>query len=223
MTLSDENELSDTPLTGAIPPAHSKITQFLSSLFHPFLIPTYITSALMLRPGLYSIVLPVELKLWFISVVCGFTFVIPATSVFILLKFRVIESLAMKERNERIIPLLLSSASYMALLFSIKSNNIPPLFLYVLYSATFALLSGLLINLVYRMSMHTLGWSALSAILIIVSIRIGIPLLGMIIASLLISGIVGFVGLKQNTCQQARVYAGYAAGVIVILLVSLFG
>ncbi len=223
MTLSDEHELSDPIITGSLHPGNSKLTQFLSSLFHPLLIPTYITSALMLRQDLYSIVLPVELKLWFISVVCGFTFVIPASSVFILLKFRVIESLAMEERNERIIPLLLASGSYMALLFSIKSNNIPPLFLYVLYAATFALLAGLLINLVYRISMHTLGWSALSAILIIVSIRIGIPLLGMIITSLLISGVVGFVGIKQNTRQQARVYSGYAAGVIVILLVSLFG
>jgi len=197
-----------------------QVSRILSYLFHPLVIPTFIISALMLKPDLYTIILPLMYKLWFISVVCLFTLVLPVSGIFLLQKFKLISSLEMNSRKERTLPILLTSACYMALLFTIKATNVPPLFLYVLYSATFALLAGLLINLLYKISLHTLGWSALAATLTAVSLRIGAPLLSLIIASMLISGIVGYARLQQNAHKPSQVYLGYVAGVLVISLIS---
>ena len=197
------------------------VSRILSYILHPLLIPTFATSTLMLQPGLQTIVMPGPLRIWFLSVVIVFTLVIPVTGVLILLKFKALYSLEMYQRNERTIPLLISSTSFMVLLFAIKSTGIPPLFLYVLYSATFALLAGLLINLVYKISLHTLGWSALAATLTGISLRMGIPLLMLIIISVLISGVVGYARLKQNAHNPAQVYLGYVAGICVIFLITL--
>jgi hypothetical protein len=198
----------------------NKVSRILSYVFHPLIIPTFIITALLLSPGLYSILLPQVYKQWIVMIVCLYTYVLPITGILILKKLKLISSIELENRKERTIPILISSASYMALLFTIRNTDVPPILLYVLYSATFALLAGLLINIIYKISLHTLGWSALAATLIAVALRTGAPLLGLIITSLLISGIAGFARLKQNAHNQSQIYLGYLAGVLVIILIS---
>jgi hypothetical protein len=197
-----------------------QVSRILSYVLHPVIIPTFIITTLMLRPDLYTIIIPFMYKLWFIMVVFLFTLVIPVSSIILLQKFKLISSLELQNRKERTMPILLTSASYMALMFTIKATNVPPLFLYVLYSATFALLAGLFINLLYKISLHTLGWGALAATLTAVSLRIGAPLLNLIIISILLGGIAGYARLQQNAHNNSQVYLGYITGVVVIILIS---
>ena len=196
------------------------LSRILSFILHPLLIPTFAIAALMLQPDIYPIVLPNSIKFWFISVIFIFTLVIPASSVFILLKFNAINSIELKQRNERTIPLLIASTSYMGLVYFMKPTIIPPVFLYVLYSATFALLTGLFINLVYKISLHTLGWGAITATLTGISIRLGTPMLPFILISILLSGVTGYARLKENAHNQAQVYLGYIAGVCVVIFIT---
>jgi hypothetical protein len=149
-----------------------------------------------------------------------FTLAIPAGSVLLLFRFNMINSIELSHRNERSIPLIIAASSYMALLYLIRPTNIPPVFLYVLYSATFALLAGLLINTVYKISLHTLGWGALTTALTGISIHLGVSLLPYIAVSVLLSGLAGYARLKENAHNQAQVYWGYAAGVFVIILIT---
>lgn len=204
-------------------PEKFQLSQFLSIILHPLLIPSIATTALMLRPDLYTIILPNNMKFWFISVVIVFTLLIPLAGVLILLKFNAVNSLEMSARNERTLPLIISSTSFMVLLFSLKSTGIPPVFLYILYSATFALLAGLLINLFYKISLHTLGWGAIAAAFTGVSLKLGVPLLAFIIVAVLLSGLAGYARLKQNAHNPAQVYLGYVAGISVIILISFLG
>jgi hypothetical protein len=196
------------------------LSRLLSFLLHPLLIPTFTISALMLQPDIYPIVLPDQLFLWFLSLVFIFTFIIPVSSVFILLKFKAINSIELNYRSERTVPLLVAGISYMSVLYFLRVTNIPPVFLYVLYSATFALLTGLLITMVYKISLHTLGWGALTATLTSLSIRLGIPMLPFILISVILSGLAGYARLKQNAHNQTQVYSGYFAGVLIVLLIS---
>ncbi len=199
----------------------NRFSQLLSYILHPLLIPLLATLAIMMRPDLYNIVLPDRLKFSFVSLVIVFTLVIPVVAVLLLKKFRAIDSIEMKNRNERTIPLLITATSYMVLLFFMKPANIPPLILYVLYSATFALLAGLIINLVYKISLHTLGWSALAATLASISLRFGTPLLLLIIISVIVAGFAGYARINQKAHNQAEVYLGYVAGLGIIALLSI--
>ena len=198
-----------------------QLSKLLSYLLHPLIIPTLVISALMLRPDLYSIVLPAWLKLWFISIVFVFTLLIPAAGVLLLLKLNKIYSIELNQRTERTIPLLIASASYMVLLFFMRQPNIPPVFLYIVYSATFALLAGLLINMVYKISLHTLGWGAFATTLIIISLRIGVSLMLLISIAVILSGFVGWARLKENAHNPAQVYLGYIAGVIIVIGITM--
>jgi len=197
-----------------------RLSRILSFMFHPLLIPRLTISALFLEPTLYSIFLPGRFNIVFLSMIFLFTFAIPAGMLLILFWFNVINSIELSHRNERSIPLIIAGSSYMALLYFMRPTNIPPVFLYVLYSATFALLAGLLINTVYKISLHTLGWGALSAALTGISISLGTPLLPYIIVAVLLSGLAGYARLKENAHNQAQVYWGYVAGVFVIILIT---
>lgn len=196
-----------------------RFSKFLSYILHPLVIPTFATVALLMRRDIYSIVLPLQLRLWYLSVVFAFTWLIPASAVYILLRIKAIYSVEMSGRGERTLPLLIASASYMALLFFVKSSNIPPLFLFVVYSATFALLAGLLINMFYKISLHTLGWGAFVATLISISLRMGMPLLTLICVSVLLAGLAGYARLKENAHNVTQVYLGYIAGAAIVMLI----
>jgi hypothetical protein len=204
-----------------MPSPTQPFSRILSYILHPLLIPVLASSALMLRPDLYTIVLPTPLKLWFIGIVGIFTVIVPATSVFLLMKLNMIDSIELNRRTERTIPLLISSISFMALLYILMTSGMPPVFLYMLYSATFALLAGLLINMVYKISLHTLGWAAMAASLTSISLRMGVPMLMLITGAWIISGVVGYARLKQNAHNQTQVYLGYVAGVSIIVLITL--
>jgi len=198
-----------------------QLTKILSYILHPLLIPTFATLALLLYPDISIVLMPFKLKIWFISVVFVFTFLLPVAGVLILLKFKAVGSVEISQRNERTLPLIIASTSFMVLLFSIKSTGIPPIFLYILYSATIALITGLVINTFYKISLHTLGWGAMAAAFTGLSLRLGIPMLGFIQTAIVLSGIAGYARLKQNAHNQTQVYLGYVAGVSVIILILL--
>ncbi len=199
-------------------------SRILSYILHPLLIPTLVTAALLMRPELYTLVLPVSLKIRFLLVVFVFTTVIPAAGVLLLLRVNAIYSVQLQDRAERTLPLLIASTSFMVMLYLLKTTNIPPLFLYVLYSATFALLTGLLVNLAYKISLHTLAWGAVAATLTSIALRMGISsLMVLILATWLLSGLAGYARLKENAHNQAQVYLGYVAGVCVVILISFLG
>jgi len=198
-----------------------QLSRLLSYILHPLLIPTLAISALMLHPDMYSIVMPPALKLWFLCLVIVFTLLIPSASVLILWKFNAIYSVELAHRSERTIPLLITSASYMALTFFMKPVSIPPVFLYVVYSATVALLAGLLINMAYKISLHTLGWGAMATTLVSISLRMGIPLPGLISITVILAGLAGYARLKENAHNQTQVYLGYLAGVSIVMIITL--
>lgn len=197
-----------------------QIPKVLSYVLHPLLIPTFATLVLY-QPDLYSIEFGKLLKIWLLSVVFVFTFVIPVIGVLLLLKFKAIQTIEMNDRGERTVPLLIAGVSFMALLFSVKSTMIPPVLLYIIFSAAFSLLAGLLINLVYKISLHTLGWGSFVAALTGISIRFGVPLLAMIVFSVLLSGIAGYARLKLNAHNPAQVYLGFVAGICVIAFIMI--
>ena len=198
-----------------------QLSKLLSYILHPLLIPTLAIMALMLRTDLYSIVMPLHLKLWLLSLVIAFTLLIPSASVVILLKLNAVYSVELTHRSERTIPLLVTSASYMALTFFMKPLNIPPVFLYVIYSATVALLTGLLINMAIKISLHTLGWGAMATTLVSISLHLGIPLPGLISVTVILAGLAGYARLKENAHNQTQVYLGYIAGVSIITVIAL--
>ncbi len=198
----------------------TKIARALSYILHPLLIPTYAVLLLLNLPFYLTFALSLEIRIWLMILVFSFTFLIPVAAIITLGYFKMISSPELEDSRERTLPLLITSASYFALLYVLRNSGIPSYFLYFIYGAIFILLTGLIINLFYRVSIHTLAWGAAVASFIGISVRMGIDIPAIIMITILVAGLAGFARLKLNAHNSTQVYLGFIAGAGILLLLT---
>lgn len=196
-----------------------KLAKFISTITHPILLPTWMLLVFM-ASGIFKIsFLRADVCL---SVVFGTTFIIPILVLFVLKKFKLIKSLMMERRDERFLPLFIMVLSlYMTSRFF---NGVNALILYNFYLISNLVLCVIVfwINLYWKISFHGIGWGAFSGMLFIMS-TIAAPLyLNYFLASILISGLVGWARLKLKSHSEPQLYVGFTVGFLVLLLIYNF-
>lgn len=198
-----------------------RLAKILSYILHPLLIPTYAALIMLNLPLFMTYTLSMEAKIWLVILVSGFTCVMPALVVISLYYFHMVKSIELEEAGERTLPLLLTSVSYYALLYLLRSSGLPAYFLYFIYGALFTSLVGLLVSLVYKISLHAMGWGAAIAAFTGISLTMGVDIPLVIILSILLAGVAGYCRLKLNAHNTTQVYLGFAtgAGIMVILII----
>lgn len=195
-----------------------RIARILSYILHPLLIPFYSLILLFNLPVLISIGFEAQLSL--LGMVFTFTILLPVAVILLMYYLKLVESPELEKSSERTLPLIFTSASYLGLNYVLRGSGVPDYLLYTLYGALFTLLTGLLINLAYKVSLHTLGWGAFSASLIGLSIRMSLDIPLVIALVILIAGFVGYSRLKLNAHNPTQVYLGYVAGASIILALT---
>lgn len=199
-----------------------RLAKFLSYLLHPLLLPTYATFLLLNLPLFLAYTLSTEAKIWLILLVFGFTYLLPVTVIVFLYYLKTIKSLELEDPKERTLPLLLTAICNYALLYLLRESGLPPYFLYFLYGALLVLVAGLLINLVYKISLHALGWGAAVASFIGIALKMQLDIPLIIIPIILLAGLAGYSRLKLDAHNQTQVYLGFVTGAGMILLLTFY-
>ena len=197
----------------------NKLAQFISIIFHPILLPTWMF-LIFIASGICKVSLVnVEICL---AVIFGTTFILPVSFLLILKKIKVIESLTMEKREERFIPIF----AVIIFLYATSRffNGVSALALYNFYLICNLILCIVVfwINFWWKISMHEIGWGAFTATLFIlttISAKIFLPYL---IASFILSGIVGSARLYLKSHSNSQIYAGFAVGFIIPLLIYIW-
>ena len=197
----------------------NKLAQFISVIFHPILLPTWMF-LVFITSGICKIsLINIETCL---AVIFGTTFILPMSFILILKKFKVIESLTMEKREDRFIPIF----AVVIFLFATSRffNGINALALYNFYLICNLILCVIVfwINFWWKISMHEIGWGALCAILFILSTASSKIFLPYLIAGFILSGIVGSARLYLKSHSNSQIYAGFAVGFIIPLLIYIF-
>ena len=197
----------------------NKLAQFISVIFHPILLPTWMF-LIFTTSGICKIsLINIEICL---AVIFGTTFILPMSFILILKKFKVIESLTMEKREDRFIPIF----AVVIFLFATSRffNGINALALYNFYLICNLILCVIVfwINFWWKISMHEIGWGALCAILFILSTASSKIFLPYLIAGFILSGIVGSARLYLKSHSNSQIYAGFAVGFIIPLLIYIF-
>ena len=197
----------------------NKLAKLISTLTHPVLLPTWML-LIFITSGIFrlsSLRADISFAIVFIT-----TFVIPVIILFILKKFKVIQSLMMEKREERFIPLFIM----VIFLYSTSRffNGIYALSLYNFYLICNLVLCVIVfwVNLYWKISFHGIGWGAFVGMLFIMSTIASNLYLGYFIVSILISGIVGWARLKLKSHSESQIYVGFTVGFVVILLIYYF-
>ena len=197
----------------------NKLAQFISVISHPILLPTWMF-LIFIFTGICEVShIRAEICL---SIIFGTTFILPAITLLILKKFKVIESITMEKRSDRFIPLFVMVIFIYAT--SRFFNGINALALYNFYLICNLLLCVVVfwINLFWKISMHGIGWGAFAATLLVMSTMSSILYLPYFILSIILSGIVISARLYLKSHNESQVYIGFIVGFLLPLLIYNF-
>ncbi len=191
----------------------NKLSQFISTIFHPILLPTWMFLIFIVTGICEVSFVRADVCL---AIIFGTTFILPAITLLILKKFKVIESITMEKRSDRFIPLFVMIVFLYAT--SRFFNGIHALALYNFYLICNLMLCVVVfwINLFWKISMHGIGWGAFVATLLIMSTMSSLLYLPYFILSIILSGIVGYARLYLKSHTESQVYVGFIVGFIVV-------
>lgn len=200
----------------------SKTARFISIVFHPLLMPTYAILMLFNINSHYLHVLPFNYKLILLGFVSLFTFILPAASIFFMIKLKLIESLEMHSSKERPIPLIIVALFFYATYHIFSELPVDTIFTLFILGATLLVLISLLINYFYKISLHMMALGGLLATLLGFSFLIHQDIRIYLFLIILISGLTGTARLKLEAHTPSQVYSGFLLGVVPVIGIIYF-
>ncbi len=202
--------------------------QIISFVFHPSLLPTFaFIYIIWSNPGLFAPLGSVATNK-IVLIVAINTFLFPLITVFLMLKLGFIKSFFMEEKKERYLPYLATAIFYLwTLLYVWHQNDLQEISLntfaskiltVIILGATISVFLLFLLNLFYKISMHTVGMGyfiGIALAMLPVS-NYGLKIPFMII--ILIAGLVGTARLSLGAHKPQEIYSGYLLGIICQLI-----
>lgn len=198
-------------------PLLQKVLQGISNVFHPLLMLTY--AAIAFCYGTYLFVLPQEIKLLIIGEVFLATCLVPVLCITVLYKFKVVGHWALRDRNDRALPLLINFLSYAVCTWVLYNQGLPSWALSFYIGATLLAFVCWLISFWWKISAHTTGISGFAMVSFIVYFHfpVSMPLAWPLLLTVL-TGLLGSIRVYLGRHTLMQVTAGTFLGAVGILL-----
>lgn len=188
------------------------LAKTVSVLFHPMLMPLYGLFIIFYVPTILAYLPSTVKKLLILIVLINNVFV--PLSLMPYFRYRnFITSWAIRERKERILPLIVTSVLYSVTAYIIYRFKIPGFVKSFLVVSAILAISVTLLNFWWKISIHAVGAGAITALLVILSILMQADLIVFIVTAILISGLVMSARLFLNSHRPAEVWLGYFLGI----------
>lgn len=151
------------------------------------------------------------------------TVLIPGLAVLMMKFLGLIQSLEMKEREERIGPLIATGMFYIWMFYNFYKNpEMPEAFTIFMLGSTLGLFVAFLINLFSKISLHAVGMGGLLGMIVLTMLLYSydtflfmdmtIHMLSLLIAVIFICGLVGTARLILDAHEAVELYSGYIIG-----------
>lgn len=188
-----------------------RLAQIVSVIFHPLLMPVYGLFIIFSAPALYGY-LPHQVKKILTFIVIVNNMIIPLMLITYFRFRNLVSGWTIENRRERILPLITISFFYLFTVYLIYRFHIP-FFIkaFVICSAVMAV-AVTIINFWFRISVHSTGAGAITALVIILSVRMQAPLTFLLIIVILISGLVMSSRLWLKAHNSSEVWTGFLLG-----------
>jgi len=195
----------------------NSLAKIFSVVFHPLLMLVYGMAIIFSAPTLFGY-LPVQIKkLMFLIVLVNNVF-LPVSLLPFFMHRGIISSWTVNERKERTIPLILTTLLYGVTSYIIFRYQIPLFLKSYIFSAFFLSLIVTLINLWWKISLHSVGAGALLGIVLILSLRTHTSLVEYLILVIITGGLVLSSRLKLNYHNPQQVWLGFLTGFLGLIL-----
>ena len=196
------------------------LAKIISILFHPLLIPLYGVLIIISAPTIFGF-LPVEIKKILLTIILINNFLLP---LFLLPYFRyrnIISSWTIIKREERILPLIVTTFFYFVTGYIFLRFNIPVFIKAFVFTAAILSLCLTIINAWFKISLHSAGAGALLALILVLSICMQTPLTWYLIISVIVAGALLSSRLWLESHTPSEVWSGFFLGLITTALILL--
>lgn len=156
------------------------------------------------------------------------TFVIPGLGVSLLKPLGLIQSLEMRDKQERTGPYIITGIFYLWLYKNFSNGVVPELYAKFVFGATIGLFFAFFANIFFKISAHVTGMGGFLAMILILafewpgaSIQFGPMLLSinaLLAISIVFAGLVGMSRLALGAHKPGEVWLGYLAGFTAVFL-----
>ena len=201
--------------------------KFLSVIFHPLLMVTYMLILLLLvNPYMFGVNSIGEQWLMIIQIFLS-TFFIPMIAVIMMFALDFIKSIEMHDRMDRIIPYIAISTFYVATYyFHLKMPGTPVAFQMFMLGVVISLFLAFFINNFTKISMHTVGMGGFLGMILLTIFffqltefplqtslgTVKVEMTSVLFIVLLLSGLVGSSRLILNAHHPSDLWGGYVVG-----------
>lgn len=193
----------------------------ISYLLHPLLIPVYILLLLLNTGDTGTLMIPFSYKITLFGMVALTTVLFPLFLTFLLFRFRLISSIYLDQREERVYLILAVAIFYYLTYYLLKGVSLSILFNYFMLGSALLALVTLILNFYFKVSLHMIGVGSVCGLLLGISIKYGIRAEIPLYLSILASGITGFARLQLYAHRPSEIYWGYFLGVTGMALMIL--
>ena len=195
------------------------IPRLLSVVLHPLIMPILGIYIILSSAGTNAYLLDLQDKNFIITLVAAFTFVIPLAFIPFYYYFKISTTIALNTRQDRIIPLIVTSIVFYICFMLFRVKGAPHLIQSFLFSTTLAVFCNLLITIRWQISAHMIGIGGIIGLVFALSFLYHIDTMGYLMLALLLAGLAGFARLSLDAHTPKQVYSGLALGFMVTLLV----
>lgn len=192
----------------------------VSHALHPLLIPTY--SYILLYIFYISPVFPLGTAYFILllSAFLIFTFLLPASIIYIMYRKKMISSLHLSNRKERPLPYMASIACLWGSTWLFDKIAVVEDFLFIVHNTFFLLVAAFLVNYRFKISAHMLGMGALTAYVYLLYRQQNNNLLFVLSSIIITSGFVAHSRLFLKEHSFFEVILGYGLGIFLTFVVS---
>ena len=197
------------------------LARVISYLLHPLLIPVYVLLLVLNTSDTSNLMIPFSYKITLFGMVALTTVLFPLFLTFLLFRFRLISSIYLDQREERVYLILAVAIFYYLTYYLLKGVSLSIIFNYFMLGSALLALVTLILNFYFKVSLHMIGVGSLCGLLLGISIKYGVRAEIPLYLSILASGITGFARLELNAHRPSEIYWGYFLGVTGMALMML--
>jgi hypothetical protein len=198
-------------------PGGRALANIISVVFHPLMMPLYGLLIIFSAPTLFGYT-PFTVKKLLLIIVLMNNLLLPVMLI-VYLRFRkLISSFVIDNREERVLPMVLTTFFYYVTVFIFIRYRIPVFIKAFMLSAAIISSVILIINFWFMISIHAAGTGALFALVLVLSFGMHTPLTWFLIAVILISGAVISSRLLLGSHTPREAWSGFLLGLCVTAL-----
>jgi len=197
------------------------LARVISYLLHPLLIPVYVLLLVLNTSDTSNLMIPFSYKITLFGMVALTAVLFPLFLTFLLFRFRLISSIYVDQREERVYLILAVAIFYYLTYYLLKGVSLSIIFNYFMLGSALLALVTLILNFFFKVSLHMIGVGSLCGLLLGISIKYGVRAEIPLYLSILASGITGFARLELNAHRPSEIYWGYFLGVTGMALMML--